>query len=100
MAYSGRRVQELRLLVASTYGLACWLCGRPIASWREYEVDHVLPRALGGSDALPNLRPAHGCFSESKCNTRRGKSTAPPVEHIDDTHWFNDEQMSDTATLP
>lgn len=88
MAYSGRYLQRLRVLVAATYGMTCWLCHEPIESWREFEVDHVLPRAQGGSDALPNLRPAHGTFSEAKCNTRRGQRAAPPPVHVNDAQWF------------
>jgi len=32
-----------------------------------FVVDHVVPLALGGSDEILNLRPAH-----SRCNLRKG----------------------------
>jgi 5-methylcytosine-specific restriction protein A len=37
----------------------CHLCTRKIAPGEEWEVEHVKPRALGGSDTAENLKPAH-----------------------------------------
>jgi 5-methylcytosine-specific restriction endonuclease McrA len=42
----------------------CWLCGKPGAD----SIDHVVPVAKGGSDAISNLRPAHLW----PCNQRKG----------------------------
>jgi 5-methylcytosine-specific restriction endonuclease McrA len=47
-------------------GGVCWLCKRPVPLER-FEVDHVVPIALGGVHAYSNLRPAHPV-----CNSRRG----------------------------
>ena len=44
-------------------GDICHLCGGPGAD----TVDHIQARALGGTDALDNLAPAHRF-----CNTGRG----------------------------
>lgn len=52
------------------------LCGRWIA-WREYgqttqygwEIDHMRPVALGGSDHLANLQPLHWWNNRSKGDT-------------------------------
>jgi hypothetical protein len=66
-------VKRFRELVFGTYGSTCWLCGHPGAD----TVDHVKPRAMGGTDTLDNLRPAHGF-----CNTGRGAgalSSPPPT---------------------
>jgi 5-methylcytosine-specific restriction endonuclease McrA len=41
----------------------CWICGRDGSN----TADHVTPRSHGGTDALANLRPAHG-----PCNSARG----------------------------
>lgn len=72
---------ELKRLVLETYGSICWLCKRPIdlaASGRSkwgMSLDHVLPRSLGGSNALGNLRPAH-----QYCNSkRRNKLLSAPI---------------------
>ena len=55
-ARSGRPWRRTRDLVFAAYGTACWLCGHDGAD----TIDHVIPTALGGSDDLDNLRPAHG----------------------------------------
>lgn len=71
--YGGRAAQAHRRLVAATYPWVCTLCGEPIASFDELEVEHLIPRALGGDPYdLDNSRPAHGTRSDSKCNQRRG----------------------------
>jgi 5-methylcytosine-specific restriction endonuclease McrA len=66
--WNGDRVPRFRALVFATYGTDCWLCGGPGAD----TVDHVQARAMGGTDALQNLRPAHAF-----CNTGRGAAPIP-----------------------
>lgn len=46
---------RLRAAVLAEYGTVCHLCGMPGAD----SPDHVIPRHLGGSDDLANLRPSH-----------------------------------------
>lgn len=55
----------------------CHLCGKPGAD----SVDHVIPRSLGGSDDLTNLRPAHFTCNSSRGNgtRRRGKRVTNPT---------------------
>jgi 5-methylcytosine-specific restriction endonuclease McrA len=54
-----------RLLVAHPY---CHLCGKPFNDPRDPAVlDHVIPRAHGGSDDETNLLPAH-----RSCNGKKG----------------------------
>lgn len=79
--YGGRRVRELRRLVAEHAAPVCWLCagliggGRPLdVDDQAWHVDHALPRSLGGGDELANLRPAHAA-----CNTSRGNRAPPPA---------------------
>ena len=91
--YAGRHAQALRMAVVAAYGLTCHLCGEPIASMREFEVDHLIAQSVPGSPAvdLANLRPAHGTYSKAKCNQRRGNTTLAtyrttrPVDNVD---WF------------
>jgi 5-methylcytosine-specific restriction endonuclease McrA len=72
-AWGGRMVARLRDLVVAEYGDTCWLCRRPILG--TVTVDHVIPRSLGGTNDLVNLRPAHG-----RCNSSRGnRAPRPPV---------------------
>ena len=59
--------EEVRIQVLDEHGMVCWLCLKDIAERRDLHLDHVVPRSLGGSDEVENLRPAH-----SKCNIRRG----------------------------
>lgn len=56
----------------------CWLCGREPVTLDPLTADHVVPRALGGPNALSNLRPAH-----RSCNGRRGHEY--PVYRLDPT---------------
>jgi 5-methylcytosine-specific restriction endonuclease McrA len=70
-------------LVLSTYGDRCVHCGLAGAD----TVEHVQPRSLGGTDALENLRPAHG-----SCNSRRGTDPmpgfrSPPIRVVSSDRW-------------
>lgn len=57
------------------YGRTCHLCGTPNSATT---ADHVIPRSLGGSNTLDNLRPA--CAS---CNSGRGnRSVAEYREYL------------------
>lgn len=73
MAWGGRKVGELKLLVAATYGTRCYVCGKPIDMTLRYPskwsatVEHVRPRSKGGTDELTNLRLSH-----FHCNSSRG----------------------------
>lgn len=78
MSWSGRRTQRLAAAVVAVYGWTCWLCHQPInptarrTTSAGLSVDHVVPRSLGGTDHIANLRPAH-----MGCNAARG--TNPPM---------------------
>ncbi|WP_296216258.1 HNH endonuclease [uncultured Corynebacterium sp.] len=60
--WGGRRIAALRGQVLATHGTVCHLCGMPGAT----SIDHIIPRAAGGTDDLDNLRPAH-----VSCNSSR-----------------------------
>jgi 5-methylcytosine-specific restriction endonuclease McrA len=51
-----------RLRVIERDNGMCYLCGLPGAN----SVDHVIPHAKGGTDAMTNLRAAH-----MTCNTAK-----------------------------
>lgn len=44
----------------------CGLCKQPIDSFEEATVDHIIPRARGGSNRFDNLQLAHGGCNEDK----------------------------------
>ena len=52
--WGGRHAQTLRTRVLRASDV-CHICGQPGAD----SVDHVIPRARGGTDDPSNLRPAH-----------------------------------------
>lgn len=62
--HSFTRSQRIDVLHAAS-GICHW-CGLTINSAREsFEVEHVIPLALGGSNETANLRPIHqGCHRE------------------------------------
>ena len=69
----GRQLSKLRQLVINVHGTECHLCHQLINTKLPgthpdgFTIDHVVPRAHGGSNAVENLRPAH-----RQCNTERG----------------------------
>jgi 5-methylcytosine-specific restriction endonuclease McrA len=58
----GARYQRRRPYILARDGYVCGLCGGLGAD----TVDHIVPRALGGTDDDANLRAAHG-----RCNSGR-----------------------------
>jgi 5-methylcytosine-specific restriction endonuclease McrA len=56
------RNEEVREAVAGLHGGRCRYCGDPATA-----VDHIIPRAQGGTDSVRNLMAA--C---ANCNTRKG----------------------------
>lgn len=88
-AWGGRRAQRLLQLTLETYGSICHLCGLPGAD----SSDHLVPRSLGGSDSLDNLRPAH-----RRCNSSRGNkllSTSPaPKPSLSGLEFFKNDDRT------
>jgi hypothetical protein len=79
--------------LAARDGWRCWVCGgdvdhevAPTAAGAP-TIDHVLPKALGGTNDASNLRLAH-----RRCNGRRG-SRLPELD------WPRDLAVSDPAPL-
>lgn len=95
-SWGGRKVSRLRRQVLATYGNRCWLCHDPIDLRLRHPhpgsltPDHVVPRSLGGSDDLDNLRPAH-----RRCNLSRGNGPArrlrPPRRPESGASFFRDD---------
>lgn len=71
-----RKIQRL----GERDGWTCHLCGEAINPKsgrrnRRATLDHVIPKSLGGSNSLENLRLAHWI-----CNNRRGNLPLQPQE--------------------
>ena len=62
-AYSDMTYHKHRDYIFRKYKALCWICGR-----HGSEIDHVVPKSLGGSDNRINLRVV--C---SRCNKRRNR---------------------------
>lgn len=73
---SGSPWLRQRTQILEQHGLVCHLCGEaidpdlPSNHPMDLTIDHVVPRAAGGSDDLDNLRPAHRA-----CNSAKGART-------------------------
>lgn len=53
----------------------CWRCGQQVA-WDDYDLDHIVARALGGSDDESNL-----AVTDKACNRRAGQRLRQPGVH-------------------
>lgn len=92
---NARTITATRAALLQRDGDRCCYCGQPLGD-RVPDVDHAVPRALGGSDLMLNLRLSH-----ARCNRRAGAImrntrrwtptpitiTAPPV---DEWTWLNE----------
>ena len=47
------------LLIACGHYPICPWCNKPIYNINDFSWDHIIPRALGGTDDLENLQPMH-----------------------------------------
>jgi 5-methylcytosine-specific restriction endonuclease McrA len=66
----GRRWSAIRKRVLARDHYTCQACGLVDSSGRYLHVDHIVPRALGGADALDNAQTL--CW---QCNGIKGMST-------------------------
>lgn len=70
-----RRIStRLRISIFTDAAGLCHICGRPIDGTRErWEVEHIIPLALGGADDAGNMRPAHTRCHRSKTTEDVGR---------------------------
>ena len=71
---TGRRCQQSRQEIAERDGYRCQMCGRLTT---RYEIDHIIPLHMGGSDTDDNKQllckePCHAEKSKSEGNVRSG----------------------------
>ena len=60
------RTRMYRTIARQLHGVVpCWLCGEPVAM-ADATLEHIKPRAEGGSSHIDNLAISHGA-----CNHRR-----------------------------
>lgn len=83
------RLNRLRRLYEKQNGL-CWICCEEMElraddclkmpKPNQATLDHIVPRSLGGTSTIVNLRAAH-----SLCNSRRGSD----MKKLPDDFWLN-----------
>jgi len=66
--------KKLRVRLYARDNGICQLCMEPV-SFEEFTIDHVIPRAKGGSNNIDNLQIAH-----DKCNEGKSDTYYPPTE--------------------
>lgn len=69
-----------RIRIFEAGGGLCHLCDRRIQAGEKWEVEHVIPLALGGADGESNMRPAH-----VKCHAIKTKA--------DNAAWSKSKRM-------
>ncbi len=70
MSPTSKRSKTRQLL--QQYGNRCCWCGKQMTK-SERTIEHLVPKSLGGTNAISNLRLA--CFT---CNNSRGNNLLPP----------------------
>ena len=68
-----RRRQIYKLLFDKHGFVPCYVC-RLHVEWEEATLEHIIPKARGGTKTKKNLSISH-----QPCNVRRG---APEIEHV------------------
>lgn len=58
--------RALRLTVFVHHGGICHWCGHKIDTRKPWDVEHVIPLAMGGPDAFDNMAPIHKACHASK----------------------------------
>lgn len=56
-------------------GVGCCRCGRPILPGQKWDVDHILPRALGGGEDATNYGAAHAACNRAEGGRRGARIT-------------------------
>lgn len=63
-----------RMRLFDAHGGICHICGREIDGVREgFEVEHLIPLAMGGDDDESNCAPAHVACHREKTATDKGQ---------------------------
>jgi hypothetical protein len=87
---SQKRAARKERIYARSSGI-CYICGESV-SYEEMTVDHVIPKAWGGSNAESNLRATH-----YECNQKKGHRT-PNHEQMARIKSESDQKHDTTQT--
>lgn len=84
--------QQKRARISARDGSKCWICGKPCED-SNLELDHVVPRFLGGSNDDDNLRVC--CAS---CNAKKG--TDNPNSIFFDSSIYSEDRVIRKFSIP
>lgn len=74
----------------------CWYCGRSLSPFRDFHIDHMTPKCMGGSDDMSNLVPA--CRD---CNLRKGgKSVEQYRTQLGGFPFWFEQQEREVPVIP
>lgn len=65
-----RFTRRARPMIKAMLPLPCVDCGRPVTLEHTWQVGHIVPAAMGGTDTMDNVGPSHG--GKRGCNQRAG----------------------------
>jgi len=68
---------KIRKLVWDKTEGKCWYCGKQTNPWRDFCIDHIIPKTNGGNDEHSNLVPC--CRI---CNVRKSNRTIERLREI------------------
>lgn len=65
---------KARLALLKAHNATCHLCSGEIQTGQAWEVEHIIPIAMGGEDEPANMRPAH-----AKCHAVKTKADVTAI---------------------
>ena len=80
MVMSSKHATQRRALLPYAYGQPCPLCGETMRQDQELDLDHVVPRALGGVNGPVRITHAY-------CNRSRGSKMLAKKRNPTSRRW-------------
>ena len=69
--------KKVRAAILESHDGRCAICGWPIRG-NDFDLDHIIPLAIGGPDDVDNLRPVH-----RSCHRRKtAEEDAPTIAKV------------------
>ena len=84
-----------RLAIFEAASGVCHICGGKITVGEAWEIEHVIPLAMGGDDRGPNLQPAH-----SKCHRAKTSGDVTAIARAKRLHERHTGARPRKGTMP